>query len=174
MTKVDLQALLTGGDRRMVCGVDEAVQRVLAQPDLLAQLIDGMQADDPLVRMRSADAVEKITAKHPDWLQPHKRFILNAVAKSDQQEVRWHVAQLISRFQLTAKERKKVYGVLIRYLGDNSSIVRVFSMQALADLAEQDPELKSDIVPRITQLTEIGTPAMRSRGKKLLQRLAET
>jgi hypothetical protein len=57
------------------------------------------------------------------------------------------------------------------YLEDESSIVRTFSMQALADLAVHDARLRSQVTPLIEGLTKTGTPAMRSRGRKLLGQL---
>jgi len=62
--------------------------------------------------------------------------------------------------------------ILYSYLEDRSRIVKTFSMQALADLAIQDPELRGSIVERLEELTRTGSPAMKSRGKKLLARLA--
>ena len=44
-------------------------------------------------------------------------------------------------------------------------------MQALADLAEADARLRRRVLPLLTELTHTGTPAMRSRGHKLLARL---
>jgi hypothetical protein len=56
------------------------------------------------------------------------------------------------------------------YLADGSSIVKTFSMQALADLAEQDESLLDQVTPIIERLTRTGTPAMRSRARRLLAR----
>jgi hypothetical protein len=39
------------------------------------------------------------------------------------------------------------------------------------DLAIQDPSLLLEVVPLLEHLTETGSPAMRSRGKKLLRLL---
>jgi hypothetical protein len=44
-------------------------------------------------------------------------------------------------------------------------------MQALADLAEHDKALRAPIVRQLTALTRTGSPAMKSRGRKLLARL---
>ena len=106
-SKADVLRKLGGGDRRSIGRVDEVVAHVLAEPELFEALFDGLSVADPLVRMRAADAVEKITAKHADWLKPYKRRLLGPVAAIEQQEVRWHVAQLLPRLALTAKERSK-------------------------------------------------------------------
>ena len=45
-------------------------------------------------------------------------------------------------------------------------------MQALADLASEDPESIPQILPQLRELTVVGTPAMKARGRKLLTALA--
>jgi hypothetical protein len=166
----DLLSKLEGGDRRSVGRVDEVVADVLADPTLFAPLFEGMLHDNPLVRMRAADAVEKLTARHPEYLQPYKARLMGEVAHVKQQEVRWHVAQLFSRLDLDANERRAA-AILSGYLEDKSKIVKTFSMQALADIAEQDEALRPSIVRQLEELTRTGSPAMQSRGRKLLARL---
>jgi hypothetical protein len=39
-------------------------------------------------------------------------------------------------------------------------------MQALADIAEKDTELRAPIIEKLVELTKTGSPAMKSRGKK--------
>jgi hypothetical protein len=163
---------LEGGDRRSVGRVDEVIAQVLDDPSLFDPLFEGMLSDNPLVRMRSADAIEKISAEHPYLLHAHKSRLLHEVAQSEQQEVRWHVAQMLSRLDLNGEEREAAVGILLHYLEDDSKIVKTFSMQALADLAQTDASLRPRVVPLLQRLTETGSPAMKSRGSKLLQMLA--
>ena len=162
---------LTGGDRRSIGRSNEVVAEVLADPGLFGILFEGLLDADPLVRMRSADAVEKITALHPEYLQPFKPRLLDQVALIEQQEVRWHTAQLIPRLALTPDERSRAVSILESYFSDQSSIVKTFAMQALADLAGQDADLRETIIPLLEILTRQGTPAMQSRGRKLLAKL---
>jgi hypothetical protein len=121
--------------------------------------------------MRSADAVEKITALHPDYLQPYKNQLIEQVAHVDQQEVRWHVAQMWPRLELSEAEQVRVVEILLGYLNDKSKIVKTFAMQALADLAERDAKLRPQVIKLLAELIETGSPAMKSRGRKLLNRL---
>jgi hypothetical protein len=94
------------------------------------------------------------------------------VAAVDQQEVRWHVAQVLPRLALTDQQRTQAVAILEGFLDDDSGIVRTFAMQALADLAEGDERLRRRVLPLLAELTRTGPPAMRSRGYKLLGRLA--
>ncbi|MBI5302426.1 MAG: hypothetical protein HY868_09830 [Chloroflexi bacterium] len=164
----DLVRLLRGTDRRSIGESNRVVAAVLKNPRAFDAVFNAMLSDDPVLRMRAADAVEKITATRPDLLRPHKRTLLTRVALIEQQEVRWHVAQLISRLILTPRERRAAIEILDTYFGDKSSIVKTFAMQALADLVTQDEKLRAPVIARLTELVRTGTPAMKSRGRKLL------
>ena len=80
--------MLEGGDRRSIGRSDEVVAMVLACPGLFGTLISGIALADPLIRMRCADAAEKISALHPDWLHPYKRVFLEDYSGIGQAEVR--------------------------------------------------------------------------------------
>jgi HEAT repeat protein len=162
---------LRGGDRRSIGRVDEVAAEVLARPALFGTLVEGMLHEDPLVRMRAADAAEKVSARHPDWLEPHRRRLLGEAAAVEQQEVRWHVAQMIPRLPLRPSEEDEAVRILLGYLDDRSRIVKTSSMQALADLALRAPRLRPRVHPVLEELTRTGSAAMRSRGRKLLRRL---
>jgi hypothetical protein len=96
---------LQGGDRRSIGRVPEVVAEVLSHPDLFGELMMGMQHPDPVVRMRAADAAEKVSAKHPDYLAPYTDELLHQIAQGTQQEVRWHVVQMLPRLALSADEQ---------------------------------------------------------------------
>jgi hypothetical protein len=174
-TKADSARLLgklKGGDLRSLGRADAVARAVMRQPKLLAALLEGMADADPGVRMRAADAAEKATRQHPEWLAPYRRRLLGDIAASDQAELRWHVAQMLPRLTLNGREERKAVQLLLRYLDDDSRIVKVSSMQALADLAGRNPLLEPRVVPLLKRLTRTGSPAMRSRGRRLLHALA--
>ena len=165
----DILEDMKGGDLRSIGRVDQVIAKILANPSLFHKLFEGMQSNDPIIRMRSADAAEKITADHPEYLTPHKHMLLEEISSSEQKEVRWHVAQMLPRLELTDSERMNAVEILIKYTEDKSRIVKTFSMQALADLASRDIKLRSRVMELLEGLTEVGSPAVRSRGKKLLE-----
>ncbi len=170
----DLLKKLTGGDRRSIGRSEEVVAEVLADPALFPLVFEGMLSDDPLIRMRAADAVEKISANRPEYLQPYQSRLIEEVAGINQQEIRWHVAQMLPRLKWNAIEQLQVVELLLDYLKDSSKIVKTLAMQALADLAEQEENLRPQVTNLLEELTQTGSPAMQSRGKKLLRRLSQT
>jgi hypothetical protein len=167
----DILKKLEGGDRRCIGRVAEVVDEVIARPAMFETVLKAMLADDPIVRMRAADAVEKISAMHPRCLQPHNELLINRVAAVNQQEVRWHVAQILPRLSLNRRERETVVEILFGYLQDKSKIVKTFSLQALADLAKDDSSLRPRVVAVIEEMVQGGSPSVVNRGKKLLAKL---
>ena len=165
---------LTGGDRRSIGRVDEVVDEVLAKSKLFPVIVDGMLHDDPLIQMRCADAVEKISAHHPEWLQPFRGAIIKRIAHVDQQEVRWHVAQILPRLRLSKAERQKAVTILVMYLDDESKILKTCAIQALVELAEHEPTLKPRVTKLVQQQADSGSLAVVARAEKLLQRLMNT
>jgi len=160
---------LKGGDLRSIGRAEEVVADILQNPALFGEVFEGMLNDDPLVRMRSADALEKVSSKHLEYLQPFKNRLINEVSQIKQQEVRWHVAQMFSYLEVSRVERDEMVKVLLSYLDtDKSKIVKVFSMQTLADLAEKDELIRPKVVRKIEEILETGSPAIVSRAKKLL------
>lgn len=159
---------LAGGDRRSIGASNRVVAQVLARPELISLLFQGMASPDPVLRMRCADVAEKVTAQRHELLAPYKKLLVGKLARIEQQEVRWHVAPMLSRLPLSKAEEDKVLSILVGYTGDRSSIVKTLAMQALADMAERSPRLAPQVKQHLQELTLIGTPAMKARGRKLL------
>jgi hypothetical protein len=159
---------LTGGDRRSIGKANAVVRKVLRKPERLAEIIDGLCDDDPLVRMRCADVAEKVSLKHPQWLRPYKRRLLALASLAVEQELRWHLAQMLPRLALDRAERRAVEATMRSYLKDKSRIVQAFALQALADLAIDDAALRRRVRPLIEKLAQTGSPAVRARARKLM------
>jgi len=160
---------LRGGDLRSKGRSDQIASRVIKNPLLFRELFAGMhRGDSQVVRLRAADAIEKVTRLHPEHLRPYKRTLMAKVSNTDEPGVRWHVAQLLPRLNLTRKDLPRALAILYAYINDPSRIVATFAMQALADLAKQFPHLLPEVVPELRHRARFGSPAMRARGRKLL------
>lgn len=169
-----LLAALAGGDRRSIGRSGAVVRQVLADPARFAEIVGGLSDADPIVRLRCADAAEKVSLVHPGWLAPHKQALLDLAMVSVEPAVRWHLAQMLPRLQLDRRQRRRVVVALYRYLDDPSRIVKTFAMQALADLAGSDDALRRELLPRVEEMARTGSPAMRARARKLLVQLTAT
>lgn len=96
---------------------------------------------------------------------------MSLAARVEQQELRWHLAQLLPRLELSRKDRTMAAAILRRYLEDRSRIVKTFAMQGLFDLDIQDNRLLAPVRRVMVSLTKTGSPAMKSRGRKLLRQI---
>ena len=163
-----IEKLLSIGDLRTAGNSEEVVKQVLLNPKLFGDVVNAILVNSPGIRMRASDAAEKITRDHLEWLKPFKKQFLTKIAYIQQKEVRWHIAQILPRLSLTKNERQKVFDLMLAFLEDESRIVRTFAMQALTDLAVQDSRYIDIVRDIVKRLMRNGTPAMQSRGKKLL------
>jgi hypothetical protein len=168
MPRKCILAQLAGGDRRSIGHSEQVVAVVSRNPGLFSELIAGLWSEDPLIRMRAADAAEKVSRKNPELLQPHKKKLLGLMAEAQQQELCWHLAVMVPRLSLNPKERQYAASVLGNYLEAHSSIVKTFALQGLADLAQKDAHLRPGAIAILREAGENGTPAMRARSRKLL------
>ena len=171
MPRKSILALLTGGDRRSTGRSDQVAAAVAANPRLFPELVSGLWADDPLVCMRAADAAEKVTRETPALLHPYKKELLGLMAEAEQQELRWHLAAMVPRLPLNSRERQRAAALLSGYLADRSSIVKTFALQGLADLAKDDPNLRTQVVELLREATRSGTAAMKARSRNLLKQM---
>jgi hypothetical protein len=121
--------------------------------------------------MRSADVIEKFTLRHPEYLQPYKDKLLYEIAGIDQKEVRWHLCQIIPRLKLSENEINYAFILCKKYLHDKSSLVKTFAMQALFDLAQLNKNILPEVKIIINSCLKNGTPAMKSRARKLIHQL---
>jgi len=160
---------LRGGDRRSIGAANELASAAGGNRARFRGLVEAMWHRDEVIRMRAADAAEKASREHPELLAPYKPELLGLLREATQQELRWHLAPMIARLDLTRVERADAVSILKTYLDDRSSIVRTFAMQALADIADDD--LRPEVLDLIRVLTKTGSAAMRARGRKLLKKL---
>jgi hypothetical protein len=145
-----IRELLSGGDLRSIGRVPEVIGIVGKYPERIAELVRELDDRDPVVRSRAADALEKLTAKRPELLLPFREVLLRAAGESRQQEVRWHLAQMLPRLALRPGEILSAFSLLQGYREDRSVIVRVCAMQAMFELSLRKPSLR----PRVRALVE--------------------
>jgi len=160
---------LRGGDRRSIGRADEVVGDIEKDLTLFDEVFKGLTDKDPVLSMRVADVVEKVTINKPDLLTSHKQEVISVLETAKQQEVCWHIAQIVPRLNYTKEEKNQVISALKGNLSHKSKIVQVFSMQALADLAKGDEHLQIEVIKIIKNKQKTGSPALKSRARKLLE-----
>lgn len=169
--KRDFTPLLLGRDLRSIARANEVVRSVNDQQsfdDLFVLLLH----HDRLLVMRTADAIEKITATQPAYLQPHKDQLLSLLRNALDKELKWHLALLIPRVSLTPDELENVWGVLSYWLQNpnESKIVRVNSLQGLHELSVKNPSLSKAFDRIVDSVRHVMIPSLQARIKKLTKK----
>jgi hypothetical protein len=170
MAKSLIASVLDGSDRRSIGRVDQVVRLVLNAPRRFPELIKCLSDENPVVRMRAADAAEKVSARKPRLLDRHKGELLGLLSEADEIELRWHLAAMVARLRLTPPEHRRAVTAFYRYLNDRSSIVKTFALQGLADLRRDDAALRGGVRQLPEDAVRSGTPATRARARKLLKK----
>jgi hypothetical protein len=169
MKRVPFRRALEGGDRRSIGNSNRVAAQVLRNTRRLSELIACLWSDDPVVRLRAADAAEKISVRKPELLAPFKEELLDLAEEATQAELRWHLALMLPKLPLASSERRRARSTLHSYLIDRSSIVKTCALHGVAELARGDPRLEADMIDLLKSVCRTGTPAMKARRRKLLK-----
>lgn len=112
----DIIKKLRGGDLRSIGRSNEVAQEVEKNPVLFKSVFEGLFDTEPVVRMRSADVIEKVTRSNPLLLSSYTSTVISILANAQQQEVCWHMAQIAPRLKCNKSQENEVIESLKRYL----------------------------------------------------------
>ena len=162
---------LQGGDRRSIGHADAIAFTVLREPACCRELWECLADADPVVRMRAADALEKVSRTRPDLLFPYKKELLARSVDDGTAEVRWHLVVMISRMKLSLAETKATINHLTQLIEeDPSRLVKVMSLQAAVDLIDRHPKWNATAHQLLERAGSSSIPSLRARARKLAAR----
>lgn len=162
-----LLRMLAGGDLRSTGRSARIVKLVLAKPRLAGTLVAGMREEYPVVRMRSADAMEKVTSRKPHLAQPFAAEILELLSRPQPKEVLWHLLQIAPRIAWSPGQLPKVHQVVERSHANASSIVKAAALQAEFELLMQSPKRRKLVARLVQESASSPVPALSARARKL-------
>lgn len=161
---------LRGGDLRSTGNADHVAGDAERDPALVRALVAGLESDEPVVRMRCADALEKVTRNRPERLAPYRARLFALLHPGQPKELLWHLLQMCPRVRWEASALPDMFSAVEACLRSASSIVKTSAMQALFELTAQAPERTGEVHAILGKLSRTGTPAMKARGAKLLRK----
>jgi hypothetical protein len=134
----------------------------------LGELWSCLRNTDPVVRMRAADALEKISRVVPDQFEPYKEALLTRKLEDGSVELRWHLIAITSRLALQANEAGRFFGYLDQCLRrDASRIVKVAALQAAYDLSVKFPQFEAKLKEMLAFARSSPWPSVIARAAKL-------
>lgn len=146
----------------------EIAADVVADPPLIATLLDAMLGDDEGIQARAAAAAEQAARERPELLAPHADALIEAARIARTGETRRNVAQMIARVELSDERAAEATEVLEGYLADGSPGVEAWALSAIVALANEHAALRTRARELVHRGAENEAPPVRERARLLL------
>jgi hypothetical protein len=142
------EMLAVGGKSNSLGRTDEVIESVLYDKTRIEELYSCLFNEDSWIRMRAADAMEKVCREHPGWLQPYIDRFARELATSTQASVRWHLAQIYAQVDLTHQQKQFAINWLEHLLSDKNIdwIVAANAMDTLVQFTKDGSVQATDTI----------------------------
>ena len=161
--------MLSGGHPNSLGRTVEVVDLVLAEPARFEELFGCYGSDDPLVRLRTSNAMKRVEADRRELLVPYIDRFIAEVGALDQPSAQWTLAQLFQRLRTGMDERQRAEATRLvkRNLEHHDDwIVLNASMDALKDWAVEDTALRAWLLPHLDRLSRDPRKSVAGRARK--------
>jgi HEAT repeat protein len=169
----DLEHWLSGGDLTSDGASDQVVEFVRQQPELIPDVVAGLEVDDDVVRGRAADALEKLGRSQPEALVDDLDLFLLKAVKDPVPMVRWHLAMLLGHLSMYPQHRGAITSVLMVLLDDSSVFTQSWAIVSLCIVGRQDPHVVDQALPGIVRLAQSPSAAIRTKVRKAIPLLED-
>ena len=108
--------------------------------------------DDEIVRLRTSNAVKRVTIEHRDWLVPYIDRLIEDISEIDQASTQWTLALLFGMLvpEMSVQQRRAAKKVMQRNLEHHEDwIVLNNTMKTLGAWAKDDAALKKWLQPQL-------------------------
>ena len=127
------------------------------------------------ITQNAAWIVKHCADEHIDLVIPYiNRMIDRMLETGVHDAVKRNVVRILQNIDIPRRIAGKVTTVCFELLASAKEpvAVKVFSMTVLANIAEQEPDLKNEIRILVEQQMPTGSAGFKSRGRKVLRRLS--
>lgn len=168
------EMLLEGGHANSLGRVNDVIQMVLGDNSRLDELYACLFHKDAWVRMRAADALEKICREHPEWISPYVDKFQKELSNSTQPSIQWHLAQIYEQITLTDKQKQKAQTWLASLLANKNTdwIVAANAMDTLMKFTKSGSFLRSDMEKLLVVQQQHKSKAVVKRSTKYIAELS--
>jgi hypothetical protein len=169
---IQFKEMLSGGELRSIRQSGVVVSKITTQNDF-DELIHFLFHNNRLIVMRAADAIEKVTIKSPQYLYKHQVEIFELCNTVKEKELKWHLALLLPRLNLSEREFGTAWHTLSKWAFDktNSRLVRVNAVRALSQLLLQKNELIDEFKLTLREVEKENIPSINSRIRLIRKQL---
>jgi hypothetical protein len=168
------EVLTAGGHANSLGRVNEVIKAVLDDKARLDELYNCLFEDDAWVRMRAADALEKICREQPEWLLPYVDRFPKELAVSNQPSVQWHLAQIYREVVLTPVQKRFAAQWLESLLATKEVdwIVAANAMDTLAQFVDEGSFSRDGLLTLLKVQQQHKSKSVVRRASRLLDKLS--
>lgn len=170
MTEPFIEILAAGGKTNSLGRADEVITATLKDKKRLSELYDCLFANDPWIRMRAADALEKICRVNPDWLLPYIDKFADELATSSQASIQWHLAQIYGQVELTKVQKEFAINWLKNLLSSTEVdwIVAANSMDTLVKFVHDGSVTRQELITLLNIQRKHKSKSVVKRANKII------
>lgn len=164
------EILAVGGKSNSLGRVNDVIEIVLHDKGRLKELYDCLLDDNAWVRMRAADAIEKICRQHPEWLVSYIDKFQAKFATNSQASIQWHLAQIYRQVDLTNEQKQNTISWLFDLLSNTEVdwIVAANAMDTLVQFTQDGNIPKEQTIAYIKIQQKHKSKSVVKRANKLL------
>lgn len=175
MTERFEEILMVGGKSNSLGRVNDVISAVLHDKSLLEELYACMFSEDAWVRMRAADAFEKVCREHPEWIEPYVDRLQSELSGPAQQpSIQWHLAQIYRQVPLTDRQKQHAIKWLTAVLasGDADWIVTAEVMKTLVYFTKNGDFAKDALIPLLKLQLQHRSKSVMKKADQLIDELS--
>ena len=173
MTETFATMLAAGGKANSLGRVEDVLAIVLQDQDRLEELYLCLFEDNAWLRMRAADALEKVCREHPTWLEPYIDRLAHDFSADTQPSIQWHMAQIYREVALTTKQ-KQMAALWLKQLVSTTDVDWIVAANALSTLVvftKRGDFPKTDMITLLKTQQKHKSNSVVRRATKLLAEL---
>ena len=173
MAAEPFDAMLSGGHPNSLGRTLEVVDAVLADRDRLEDLYACYGADDEVVRLRTSNALKRVTIEHPDWTMDLMDRLQSEVAELDQASAQWTLSLLfdLTKDLLSSAQEARAVRIMRRNLAEHDDwIVLNNAMKVLSGWADTKAE-RDWLRPHLERLAGDPRKSVAGQARKALARI---
>ncbi|MCX6248748.1 MAG: hypothetical protein NTW10_13570 [Bacteroidetes bacterium] len=166
-----LEALLLVENSRR--NTDLIADLILKKPELFDELIMIYLKNEEPVSRRAAWVTDTVTEKRPDLLERYLEEIVTRLETFTHDGMKRESLRMLARSRFPADQLGLLITLCFDWLisSSESVAVKMYSMEVLYKISQQEPEMKKELVDSIELRMHEETPGFRAHGKKLLKQL---
>lgn len=153
---------------------DQMVRYIGSDKTRFSELVNAFLNSSIRITQRAAWPLSYCAKAHPELIKPHlKKIILNLKKPNLHDAIKRNTVRLLQFVNIPKSLQGHVLEICFVYLEDVKQpiAIRVFSMTVLANLSQEHPDLKPELITLIEDQMPYGSAGFVSRGKKVLKSL---